>query len=130
MKVLIPATPSVTANRSRGCRYSKTATLLVQLFLTSRRVSRGCGRDILGRVFGREAHQPLCRHRTASSDFTEASKLLPPGTDYEDLVPKVQRRLHLLWDEIVRVAEALDRYGGLVGVEHIRSVARLTSWLS
>jgi hypothetical protein len=67
---------------------------------------------------------------TASSDFTAASKLLPAGADLNDFVPKVQRRLYLLWDEIVRVAEALDRDKELVGVDHIRSVARLTSWLS
>jgi hypothetical protein len=67
---------------------------------------------------------------SASSDFIAAAMLLPPGTDSEDLVFKVRRRLYSLWDEIVRAAEALDRDGELVGVDHIRRVARLTSWLS
>jgi hypothetical protein len=42
---------------------------------------------------------------------------------------KVRRRIYSLWDEVDRVATALDRDGELVGVDHIRSVARLPSWL-
>jgi hypothetical protein len=65
----------------------------------------------------------------ANSDLTEAAKLLPAKADLNDFMPKVERRLYLLWNEIVGVAEALDRDKELVGVDHIRSVARLTSWL-
>jgi hypothetical protein len=66
---------------------------------------------------------------SANSDFSEAAKLLPAKADLGDIVFKVDRRLRLLWNQIERVAQVLDRDKELVGVDHIRSVARLTSWL-
>ena len=67
---------------------------------------------------------------TANSGFTQAAKLLPAGTDFNALVLRVRRLLSSLWPEIVRLAEALDRDGELVGVGHIKSIVRLPSWLT
>jgi hypothetical protein len=65
---------------------------------------------------------------TANSDFTAAAKLVP-GADFAELVFRTRRRLYSLWDEVSRVAEALDRDGELVGIDLIRRVAKLPSWL-
>ena len=52
------------------------------------------------------------------------------GLDVDALVLKVRRLLSSLWPEIVRLAEALDRDGELVGAGHIKSIVRLPSWLT
>jgi hypothetical protein len=71
---------------------------------------------------------PYANVETANSDFTQASKLVP-SADFKELVFRTRRRLYSLWDEVHRLAEALDRQGELVGADHIRNVARMPSWL-
>lgn len=72
---------------------------------------------------------PYAKVETANSDLVEAKKLLPPGTDLNEFVFRVRRRVASLWVEISRLAEALDRENELVGAGHIRSIAKLPSWL-
>jgi hypothetical protein len=71
---------------------------------------------------------PYAGIETANTDFTQAAKLVP-GADFKELVFRTRRRLYSLWDEVHRLAEALDREKELIGVENIRSIARLPSWL-
>lgn len=71
---------------------------------------------------------PYVSAETASWDLAEAEKLLPPGADLGELVSRVRRRVYSLWDEIHRLAEALDREKTLIGADHIRNIARLPSW--
>jgi hypothetical protein len=61
-------------------------------------------------------------------DVAEAAKFCA-GLDLNALVLRVRRLLSSLWPEIVRLAEALDRDGELVGVDHIKSIVRLPSWI-
>jgi len=70
---------------------------------------------------------PCADIETANTDCIQAAKLLRPGTDFEELVFRTRRRLYSLWDEVSRLAEALDRDGELVGADQIRDIARL--WL-
>jgi hypothetical protein len=72
---------------------------------------------------------PYANVEAANWDFVEAEKILPAGTDLNEFVFRVRRRVYSLWDEISRLAEALDRDGELVGADHIRSVSRMPSWL-
>ena len=72
---------------------------------------------------------PETDFRVATTDFQEAASRLPLGADIDAVVLKVRRRVASLWPEILRLAEALDRQGELIGATHIRSIARLPSWL-
>jgi hypothetical protein len=72
---------------------------------------------------------PCADMRMANTDFTQAAELLSADTDLSELVCRVRRRVSSLWPEIVRLAEALDRDGELVGVDLIKSIVRLPSWL-
>jgi hypothetical protein len=61
--------------------------------------------------------------------YCDALMYFHSGVD-NALVLKVRRLLSSLWPEIVRLAEALDRDGELVGAGHIKSIVRLPSWLT
>jgi hypothetical protein len=72
--------------------------------------------------------EPSAPNWLAASDMDKAAKLLLAGGDISDLVLKVHGRLLSLWDAVDRVARVLDRFGELVGVERIKSVAKVVPY--
>lgn len=125
----------------RGCRHrllkrcEGAARRTERVAASVWRSERGAAWDIAPpstagwRPLGERHSNPYADIGTANLDFVEAEKLLKPGTDLNEVVFRVRRRLYGLWDEVHRLAEALDRQGELVGADLIRSVARMPSWL-